>query len=102
MPRESAEAKGRRYLTDGRLIITRVDETGVTATCRGMGEVYNVSYRRGGWMCECPARGRCAHLVALMLVTVAPPRLNGCRMSARLTDHPPARYPRDSRSDLSA
>ena len=73
MTRENAETKARRYLTEGRLIVHRVDGTSITATCRGAGEVYNVSYHRGGWLCECPATGRCAHLVALMLVCVAPP-----------------------------
>jgi hypothetical protein len=27
----------------------------------------------GGWFCSCPAFGRCAHLIALQLVTVRPP-----------------------------
>lgn len=76
MTRESAETKGRRYLAEGRLTIERVDQHGILATCRGMGDSYIVGYRRGGWSCDCAAQGRCAHLVALMLVT-APKRVNG-------------------------
>lgn len=71
MSRESAEAKASRYLSQGRLIISRVAPGEVDATCRGDGAVYRVGYRRGQWFCDCPARGRCAHLLALGLV-VAP------------------------------
>lgn len=67
--RESAEAKGRRYLAEGRLIISVAGRDRIDATCRGSGEVYAVTYRRGGWSCSCPALGRCSHLTALMLVT---------------------------------
>lgn len=71
---EGAEAKGRRLLTEGRLIVMSVTASGrVVATCRGdSGEVYDLGYdeRRGQWRCTCPARSKCAHLVALQLVTV--------------------------------
>jgi len=71
---ENAQDKGRRLLTEGRLIIERVDSTGyVQATCRGdSGEVYHLGFDpgRAQWRCTCPARSRCAHLVALQLVTV--------------------------------
>ena len=73
MTRERAEAKGRRYLEEGRLIISTAGPSYVDATCRGSGDVHSVTYRRGGWSCSCPALGRCSHLVALMLVT-APTR----------------------------
>jgi uncharacterized Zn finger protein len=69
--RENAEAKGRRYLTEGRLTLERVDASGVRATCRGGGVIYDVAWAPGdGWSCSCPARGRCAHRVALELVVV--------------------------------
>jgi uncharacterized Zn finger protein len=69
--RENAEAKGARYLREGRLTIERVDEHRVLAICKGTGAVYGVGWDRArGWVCSCPARGRCSHLVALMLVTV--------------------------------
>jgi len=50
--------------------VLRVDGLTVEARCRGVGEVYSLGHNGGGWWCECPARGRCAHLEALMLVTV--------------------------------
>jgi uncharacterized Zn finger protein len=69
--RESAEAKGRRYLVEGRLTVEHVDASGVRATCRGGGIVYDVAWAPGdGWSCSCPARVRCAHRVALELVVV--------------------------------
>jgi uncharacterized Zn finger protein len=73
MTRESAEAKGRRYATEGRLCVHSVTTTTISATIRGNAEVYDVGYERGSWNCSCPAPGRCSHLVALQLVTVAPP-----------------------------
>ena len=68
--RESAEAKGRRYLVEGRLRLRRVECDLVEADCRGGGAIYQLGHDRRGWWCSCPARGRCAHLVALQLVTV--------------------------------
>lgn len=67
-----AAAKGRRLLTEGRLLISRVHGDLIVATCRGdSGEVYDLGFdpRNGQWRCTCPARGRCSHLVALQLVT---------------------------------
>jgi uncharacterized Zn finger protein len=68
--REGAEAKGRRYLVEGRLRLRRVEGLLVEADCRGGGALYELGHDVGGWWCGCPARGRCAHLVALQLVTV--------------------------------
>lgn len=72
--RESAEQKGRRYLTEGRLVVLAVDRRKVEAACRGEGDDYRVRFDpdRQAWRCSCPARGRCAHLVALRLVTRKP------------------------------
>lgn len=72
MTREGAEAKGRRYIVEGRLTVHSVTPTGVTATCKGSGTSYTVTQGRGGWSCSCEARGRCSHLVALMLVVDRP------------------------------
>ncbi len=72
VPREAVEQKGRRYACEGRLVIDHVDRRTIRASCRGAGEVYRLGYDRGGWWCSCPARGRCAHLTALMLVVVRP------------------------------
>ena len=73
--RESAADKGRRLLVEGRLIVERVERTGlVVASCRGdSGEVYKLGYDPGAhqWRCTCEEmKGRCSHLVALQLVTV--------------------------------
>lgn len=72
MTRESAEVRGRRMLTEGRLIVHKVNEAGVYASCRGSGTTHTVTQGRGGWSCTCEARGRCSHLVALMLVVDRP------------------------------
>jgi uncharacterized Zn finger protein len=69
--RENAEAKGRRYLVEGRLTVERVDAAEIRATCRGSGGVHRLGWRQdSGWLYTCPARGRCSHLVALQLVVV--------------------------------
>ena len=68
--------KARRLLIEGRLIVTYVDDLDfIQATCRGdSGEVYELGYGSyegtTDWYCTCPARTTCAHLKALMLVTV--------------------------------
>ena len=63
-------------LTEGRLRVLRVERSGlIVAECRGdSGEVYALGFDpwHGEWRCTCPAKTRCAHLVALMLVTTAP------------------------------
>jgi hypothetical protein len=72
--RENADAKGRRYIVDGRLVVERVDYTHkrfpIVASCRGSGQTYRLGFDlQDGWRCNCEARGHCAHLVALQLVT---------------------------------
>jgi len=67
-PREGAEVKGRRYLTDGRLVVELAHPGYFRATVRGGGQIYCVSFGRGGWHCTCPARGVCAHLAAAHLI----------------------------------
>lgn len=73
--REGVEAKGRRYLVEGRLRVTRLDERTVAAVCRGGGAIYALGHDGEAWSCSCPARGRCAHLIALQLVTVPAARV---------------------------
>lgn len=69
MPREHHETKGRRYASEGRLTVTRVQGFDVAAVCRGAGAWHRLGHRPGaGWWCSCPARSRCAHLFALQLV----------------------------------
>ena len=43
--RESAEAKGRRYITEGRLLLRAVDPSEIVASCRGNGAIYRVGYQ---------------------------------------------------------
>jgi uncharacterized Zn finger protein len=69
--REDYASKARRYLTEGRLTVRRADPHAITATCRGdSAEVYRVGCAHGEWFCTCPAKGRCSHMQALMLVSV--------------------------------
>ena len=71
--RENYRTKGIRYLAEGRLTVRRADPYAITATCRGdSAEVYRVGCAEGEWFCTCPAKGRCSHLQALMLVSVRP------------------------------
>jgi hypothetical protein len=74
--RESAAAKARRYLAEGRLTVLEVGPSIVRAVCRGDGQVYRCGWWRGRWGCTCPAastfRAHCAHLLALRLVVVEP------------------------------
>jgi uncharacterized Zn finger protein len=70
--RENAAEKGRRLLSEGRLIVQRVEPSGlVVASCRGdSGAVYSLGFDPVAtqWRCTCPALTRCSHLTALMLV----------------------------------
>jgi uncharacterized Zn finger protein len=71
MTREALDAKARRYLGEGRLVVTHVLGDDVTATCRGQGEIYQLGHDlKRGWWCTCAARRICAHLIALMSVTI--------------------------------
>ena len=68
MTRENAEAKGARYLTEGRLVVLAAGPSYFAAVVRGSGDVHDVAYGRGGWACTCPARSTCSHLHAARLV----------------------------------
>jgi hypothetical protein len=70
--KESAETKGRRYLTEGRLRVLLVKGSRIYAECRGSGHDWHPCFVGGKWGCDCEARGRCSHLIALQLVTTAP------------------------------
>ncbi len=70
MSRESAHAKARRYLAEGRLLVIEVNEDRIAALCKGDGRVYSLGLA-GDWHCDCPALSRdCSHLRALRLVTI--------------------------------
>lgn len=68
--RENADVKARRYLGEGRVIAREIDEYAGTAMAdvRGDGAIWIVGRDEGGWFCDCPARGRCAHQLALDLI----------------------------------
>jgi len=67
--RESAVAKSKRYLVEGRVVLERVLPGGVIATVRGEGHRYRVEYHAGIWSCSCQAKGpRCCHLLAVKSV----------------------------------
>jgi hypothetical protein len=71
--RETVGAKAIRYLCEGHLRVDLVHEDVIEATCRGSeAQVYDLGLEAGEWWCSCPARGECAHLLALQLVTVRP------------------------------
>jgi hypothetical protein len=70
--RENLRTKARRYLIEARLTVRRVTETEIDAFVRGTERTHHVGYRRGGYFCDCEARGRCSHLEALQLVTQRP------------------------------
>ena len=70
--REGIEAKGRRYLLEGRLRVLSVHGGRIYAECRGNGTIHHPCYVKGRWACDCDARGRCSHLVALQLVCTDP------------------------------
>lgn len=69
---ETVDAKAARYLTEGRLVVTRVLGDQVNAVCMGDSGAYDLGHSPcRGWWCSCPARGdRCSHLTALWLVTI--------------------------------
>lgn len=76
MSRETIDAKARRYLVEGRVVITHVDNDTVRATVRGAGTVHECGFNRRRWWCSCrrtPTQ-RCSHVAALELVT-APPQV---------------------------
>ncbi len=73
MSRESVATKGERYLLIGRLTVVAASPDSFRALVKGdSGHQYQVIHDAGYWQCSCPARGRCAHLVAAMRVTALP------------------------------
>ena len=69
--RENVNDKAERYLREGRLRVVRVDGNLIVAKCRGGGVIYDLGHdpKAMQYRCTCPARGPCAHLVALQRVT---------------------------------
>jgi hypothetical protein len=70
--REDTRTRG--LVSEGRLLIRRVDGQEVAAVCRGeSGAIHELGFSRGRWFCSCEARTTCAHLCAAYLVVLAPP-----------------------------
>lgn len=73
MPREDAQTKARRLLSEGRVTIRSLTSDRIVADVRGdSAEVHEVGWDPDGWHCSCPAR-RCSHVRALMLVALRSP-----------------------------
>lgn len=71
--RESAHAKARRLLVEGRVrVLEAHEDDGVfAAEVRGdHAALYVVSHDADGWSCSCPTRGECSHLLACELIVV--------------------------------
>jgi hypothetical protein len=75
--RENAVAKARR-LAEGGVTITGVDGREVVALVRADSAE---RHRDGAWTDDCPARTKCSHVQAVMLVTT--PRLHRPRICPR-------------------
>lgn len=72
MPREAKDAKARRYLLEGRVILRHVDRTLVHAVVRGDGALYRTRWEAGAWSCSCPHQATttdCSHVAAVKRVT---------------------------------
>lgn len=68
MTRESADAKARRYLLEGRVIVKQAGPRRVAAIVRGSGYLWPVKFDDRGWSCPCPSK-RCSHVLAVQTVT---------------------------------
>jgi len=69
---EDATAKSHALVGEGRLNVTSVTPDRIAGHCFDDGQTYFLQWSGpGGWRCTCPARGRCAHLLALGLVVEA-------------------------------
>jgi hypothetical protein len=67
--RETAATKASRYLVEGRLVVTAVQQGKVTSSCRGDGHIWLQAYSNGVWRCTCPVvTDQCSHLLALRRV----------------------------------
>lgn len=69
--KENAATKSKRLLVESRVGIRRVDAQGVLASVRGdSGCIRTVVYEDGHWSCDCIARGRCSHILAVQAVVL--------------------------------
>lgn len=71
--RETAFAKARRLLVEGRVVVLHIGAGTIRAAVRGdSAELHSVAYERGRWICSCPALAHCSHAMATALVSVVP------------------------------
>ncbi len=68
--------KAARHLGEGRVSLRELDLYAgvVAADVKGDGAVWNTYHDETGWHCNCPAFGRCAHMLALGLIATVEPR----------------------------
>jgi hypothetical protein len=72
--RENSVAKGRRYVSEGRLVVRQLDGQTVQADVRGGGAIYSCGHDECGWYCNCATfTDNCCHLQALRLVVAVKP-----------------------------
>ena len=64
------QAKADALLAGGRVTLFLVKFGQVHAEVRGESGPHLVALRAGYWECDCPARGQCAHLLAVQRVTI--------------------------------
>lgn len=67
--REAARQKADRYLLEGRVVVVSVRGSCVVANVRGEGAIYRVESIGPETSCTCPARGTCAHVLAIHRIT---------------------------------
>lgn len=82
MGRENVHDKGRRLLSEGRVVVERAAPGLFAAAVRGSGEYHTVTFGRGGWSCTCEARGLCSHLVAAQLIAAPGSRPEALRSAS--------------------
>lgn len=78
--RENLEEKAARYLVEGRVTVTQIDDERrlIVAEVRGTDTTYYTGFdpRRDNWACTCEANAkfnrRCSHIAALQLITRRP------------------------------
>ena len=67
--REDFQAKARRLLCEGRVVIDLARGRYIRAYVRGdSGTFWEVIHDKGVWSCPCPS-SRCSHVLAAQLVT---------------------------------
>ena len=68
--RETAATKARRYLAEGRIIISTAEPGKVLAIARGTGQIHHAGYSAGSWWCTCETpNDRCSHIRAIQTIT---------------------------------